>query len=161
MDDQHRSAQSDPVDEIEAAILTLLRRANDPRGNRQIYEMAGTDIERAGSVMLARVEELQPARLSDLAAAAGVEISTASRQVGRLVEQGYVVRANDPQDARASLHRLTPSGRDLRRRLKKAVRAWFEFALDDFDVADRATLAALLTRLVQRMVDDAAEPGAS
>lgn len=147
--------KTDPVAQIEDAIVTLLRRANDPRGNRQIYEMAGTDIERAGSVMLARLEELEPARLSDLALAAGLELSTASRQVARLVDQGYVERTPDPVDGRASLHRLTPAGRDLRKRLKKAVRAWFQHALSDFDEPDQAQLASLLERFVQSLV---AEP---
>jgi len=147
-------SEPDPVAQIEGAIVTLLRRANDPRGNRQIYDMAGTDIERAGSVMLARLEELQPARLSDLAVAAGLELSTASRQVARLVDQGYVERTPDPADGRAALHRLTPAGRDLRTRLKRAVRAWFQHALSDFDERDQARLATLLGRFVESLVAD-------
>lgn len=143
---------ADPVGQIETAVLALLRRANDPRGNRQINEMAGTDIERAGAVMLSRIDEMQPARLSDLAEAAGVEMSTASRQVARLVDQGYVLRTADPADARATLHRLTPTGRGLRGRLRKAVTAYFERALDDFEVQERAELGALLTRFVDGLL---------
>ena len=154
---------TDPVEEIEAAILLLMRRANDPRGNERIKQLAGTDLERAGAVMLARVEELEPARLSDLAAAAGVELSTASRQVARLVDQGYVAREVDPTDARASRHRLTDSGRDLRSRLKQAVRSWFELVLADFADDERQALGALLTRLVGGMAElsesPADEPG--
>ncbi len=145
------SQMADPVSQIEAAILLLLRRANDPRGNERIKQLAGTDLERAGAVMLARVEELEPARLSELAAAAGVEMSTASRQVARMVEQGYVAREPDPTDARASRHRLTPAGRELRGRLKEAVRSWFELALSDFNEEERAALGGLLARLVEGM----------
>ena len=144
-------SKSDPVAEIEVAILTLFRRANDPRGNRQIYEAAGTDLERAGSVMLGRIQELEPARLSDVAAAAGVDLSTASRQVARLVDQGYVERSPDPHDGRAVLHRLTPEGRELRARLHRAIRDWFEQCLTDFSDAEQVQLSELLGRFVTRL----------
>ncbi|MFV0318661.1 MAG: MarR family winged helix-turn-helix transcriptional regulator [Microthrixaceae bacterium] len=142
----------EPVRRIESAVLALLRQANDPRGNDKIYERAGSDIERAGSVMLARIEELQPARLSDLATAAGVKVSTASRQVARLVEQGYVTRTVDPLDARASLHRLTPAGRGLRGRLRRAVTSFFEEALTDLNEHETELLANLLSRFVDGLL---------
>ncbi|WCO65147.1 MarR family transcriptional regulator [Iamia majanohamensis] len=143
--------QDDAIATIEGALITLVRRANDPRGNREMHRTAGADIERAGAVMLARVEEHEPARLSVLADAAGVEVSTASRQVARLVEEGYVSREPDPDDRRASAHRLTPAGRDLRRRLAAARRAWLEGVLADFDADDVATFAHLLGRFVDEV----------
>jgi DNA-binding MarR family transcriptional regulator len=144
---------TDPAARIEAAVLALLRRANDPRGFQRIHELSGVDIERAGAVMLARIEELQPARLSELAEAAGVEVSTASRQVARLVEQGYVERAADPTDARAALHRLTPRGRRVRHKLRAAATSFFQRALVDFTEADQARLADLLGRFVEAVLD--------
>ena len=141
----------DDIARIEGALITLVRRANDPRGNREMHRAAGTDIERAGAVMLARVEELEPARLSVLAEAAGVDVSTASRQVARLVEEGHVTRDPDPDDGRASAHRLTPSGRDLRARLAAARRAWLEEVLDELDDDERAAFADLLGRFVDRI----------
>lgn len=141
----------DDLARIEGALITLVRRANDPRGNREMHRTAGSDIERAGAVMLARVEEHEPARLSVLAEAAGVDVSTASRQVARLVEEGYVARDPDPDDGRARAHRLTPAGRDLRGRLAAARIAWLEEVLRDFDDDDRATFALLLSRFVDRV----------
>lgn len=141
----------DAIARIEAALVTLVRRATDPRGNREINRSAGVDIERAGAVMLARIEELEPARLSDLAEAAGVDTSTASRQVARLVDEGYVDRGADPDDRRASAHRLTPAGRKVRQRLKAARREWFEDVLEDFDPGEREQLATLLERFVDHM----------
>ena len=124
---------TDAVARIEQSVLALLRRANDPRGNQRINELAGIDIERAGAVMLARVEELQPARLSLLAEAAGLDVSTASRQVARLVEQGYVERTSDPSDARAVLH-----------------------PLQGFSDEEREVLAGLLGRLVDGVLESSA-----
>lgn len=147
---------TDPVARIEHSVLALLRRANDPRGNQRINELAGVDIERAGAVMLSRIEELQPARLSLLAEAAGLDVSTASRQVARLVEQGYVERTSDPTDARAVLHRLSPAGAALRRRLRRAVRTFFDDALQGFSDDERDVLARLLERLVDGVLRSSA-----
>jgi DNA-binding MarR family transcriptional regulator len=142
---------SDTVARIEASLIALVRRANDPRGNKSINLAAGVDIDRAASVMLARVEELEPARLSDLAEAAGVETSTASRQVARLVDDGLVERSADPNDGRASAHRLTDAGRSTRSKLVVARRDWFDDVLADFDDAEREQFAGLLERFVERM----------
>lgn len=147
----------DAIARIETALVTLVRRANDPRGNRRINQAAGVDIERAGAVMLARVEELEPARLSDLAQAAGVDTSTASRQVARLVEDGLVERESDPDDRRASAHRLSPAGREVRQRLKQGRREWFDEVLSDFDAAERVQFASFLERFVDQMETE--EPG--
>lgn len=148
----------DAIARIEAALITLIRRATDPRANRDVNRAAGVDIERAGAVMLARVEELEPVRLSELAEAAGVDTSTASRQVARLVDDGLVVRGADPDDRRASAHRLSPSGREVRQRLNIARRAWFDDVLADFDPDERARFADLLERFVAHMQpDDATE----
>lgn len=146
--------QVDAIARIEAAIITLVRRATDPRGNRRINRLAGVDIERASSGMLARIEVLEPARLSDLAEAAGVDTSTASRQVARLVDDGLVERGVDPHDRRASAHRLSPAGRAVRQKLAIARRQWFEEVLTDFEARDRQQLAELLERFVERMEPD-------
>lgn len=153
----------DAIGRIEAALITLVRRATDPRGTRDINRAAGVDIERAGAVMLARVEELEPARLSELAEAAGVDTSTASRQVARLVDDGLVLRNPDPVDGRASAHRLSPAGREVRQRLNAARRAWFDEVMADFDATERLQFADLLERFVAHMqpgdADASDQPG--
>lgn len=151
----------DDIARIEAALIALVRRANDPRGNRRIQQAAGTDLERAGSVMLARVAEHEPARLSVLAEAAGVEMSTASRQVARLVDEGHVVRTTDPDDGRALAHRLSPAGRQLRARILAARRDWLETLLEDFDGAERTAFAGLLDRFVDAMDQESTSEPAS
>lgn len=138
----------DDVGRIEDSLVTLVRRANDPRGNRQINEVAGVEVDRASAVMLARISELEPARVSVLARAAGVDLSTASRQVGRLVDDGLVERATDPTDRRASTHRLTASGRALHRRLAEGRRVVIGAALDGFSAVERTQFATLLERFV-------------
>jgi DNA-binding MarR family transcriptional regulator len=50
------------------------------------------------------------ARVSDLAAGAGVDISVASRQVSVLEDQGLVQKATDPADGRSHLVQVTATG---------------------------------------------------
>lgn len=54
-----------------------------------------------------------PLRNQDLAAALGVHASTFSRTADRLVSAGWVRRAENPDNRRETLIRLTPSGRKL------------------------------------------------
>lgn len=138
---------------VEQALIRLVRRATDPRGNATINERAGISLERSESTLLVRIDELEPARISDLAEAIGIDASTASRQVARLVEREYVVREPDERDGRASAHRLTPEGRDVHRRLAAARREWMHEVLADFTPAERAQLADLFDRFVDRLLE--------
>jgi DNA-binding MarR family transcriptional regulator len=137
---------------VEQALLDLVRRVNDPRGNASLRAKSGIDLERAGTVLLSRIDELGPARLSEVAAAAGVEISTASRPVARLVEQGYVARDNDPADGRACLLRCTPDGAAVMTRWRAARHEWLREVLDDFDDDERERFADLFERFVARVL---------
>ncbi len=141
-----------PEARIEEALIQLVRRANDPRGNASLKARARIDLDRAASTLLFRIEELGPARLSDVAVAAGVEISTASRPVARLVEQGYVERRVDPDDGRAALLTCTTEGRAVVERLRVARREWLRDVLADFDAAEQTRFADLFERFVDRVV---------
>ncbi|MDY7101552.1 MAG: MarR family transcriptional regulator [Actinomycetota bacterium] len=142
---------TDPLAQIDRALVLLVRKATDPRGNRRINELAGADIERAGAAMLVRVSESEPARLSELARAAGVDISTASRQVAALVDAGFVRRRDDPTDRRAHLHELTDDGRALRERLGDARRRWIADMVAGLSDEERRVLGALLERVTEPM----------
>lgn len=137
---------------IEQALIDLVRRVNDPRGNASLKAKSGIDLERAATVLLTRIDELGPARLSEVAAAAGVEISTASRPVARLVEQGYVARETDPADGRACLLRCTPAGAAVMARWRAARHEWLREVLDDFDADERDQFADLFERFVARVL---------
>lgn len=138
---------------VEEALIRLVRRATDPRGNATINERAGVNLERSESTLLIRINELEPARISDLADALGVDSSTASRQVARLVERDFVTRSPDERDGRASTLRLTPEGRAVHRRLAAARREWMHEILDDFTPTERTRLADLFERFVDRLLE--------
>src|SRR5688572_21605599 len=60
-----------------------------------------------------------PSGLNELAAELYLDKSTASRVVATLRRKGYVSRAAHPEDGRAIVLRVTPSGRRLHDRIRK------------------------------------------
>ncbi|MEU9335504.1 MarR family winged helix-turn-helix transcriptional regulator [Streptomyces sp. NPDC048290] len=64
---------------------------------------------------LSVLDEVSPVRIGELAARTGITLSTASRMVDLLVAAGWVGRAPDPKDQRASLLSLTGAGRSVLR----------------------------------------------
>lgn len=143
--------------ELERALTRLIRRAFLPTAGEATRREAGVHLERAAYVTLVRVTQLDGGRLSDIAAALGVEVSTASRHVKRLVDEGYVEATTDPDDARARRYLPTPSGEAALCRVRQTRRTHLAEMLEDWDPADVDTLAVGLDRLVDTF--EAAERG--
>lgn len=134
--------------DIERALTRLIRRGNQPRVHERLAARAGVSLDRAAYAALGRVHEAGPLRLSELAARMGVDASTASRQVQQLERTGLVGRVGDPADRRASLLELTAEGDRVLARMRQARRDSLAQVLEGWSRADRRTLAAVLTRLV-------------
>jgi DNA-binding MarR family transcriptional regulator len=134
--------------DIERALTRLIRRGNQPRVHERLAARAGVSLDRAAYAALGRVHEAGPLRLSELAARMGVDASTASRQVQQLERTGLVGRVGDPADRRASLLELTAEGDRVLARMRQARRESLARVLSGWSRADRRTLAAVLTRLV-------------
>ena len=92
-----------------AGELTLLLRVMK---DLHAYALEQTHLpcELAGAVVLARLEALGPVRLTELAAALGLDPSSVSRQVTALEKEGLVAREKDPTDQRALHLVLTERG---------------------------------------------------
>jgi DNA-binding MarR family transcriptional regulator len=101
---------------------------------------ASLDVPMAQTRLLALVEELEPARISTLAAADHTSQPTMSTQVQRLEAEGWAGRVADPADARASLVSLSAAGRAA---LGRARRARLEALSPAFDQLDASALARL------------------
>jgi DNA-binding MarR family transcriptional regulator len=99
--------------------------------------------------VLAVLASLGQARSVRVAAALGLEPSTITRLVDRLVTAGHVTRVMDPGNRSAVILELTGTGR----RLVSEVAAWREAELRRLllllDAADRAALTAAMRRLVE------------
>lgn len=144
-------AATDPHVALEHALTRFVRRAFLPTVGEATRRRAGVNLERAAYVTLARVAALGEARLSDLAASMGLDVSTASRHAKRLVEDGYVEVAPDPDDARARRYAPTAAGRDALRRVRDARIAHLQRILHDWDAHDLHTLADGLERVVDAL----------
>ncbi len=92
----------------QSAANDLLRAA--ARLNRWASQAAAFDIPYAQARLIALIDELQPVRISALAEADHSSQPTVTTQVQRIEQAGWVRRDTDPEDARATLVRLTPEG---------------------------------------------------
>lgn len=148
---------------IERALTILRRWGNLPR-IRERYEavMGSTPIDKASYRLLVRLDEQGPARLSDLAERVGVDLSTASRQMHALEAAGFVAREAVEEDRRASLLRVTMSGKQMVERILDARRTVITELLAGWSPDERDELARVLGRLADDIVAFGcrpAEPG--
>ncbi len=110
----------------------------------------------AAARLLSLIEELQPVRVSTLAQADQTSQPTMTTHVQRLEQTGLVSRGPDPDDARATLVRLTDEGSaklaDVRRRRAAVLTPY----LAQMSETDRRRLAAAQAALVDLL--DRVEP---
>jgi DNA-binding MarR family transcriptional regulator len=127
----------------EEAVIMLLMQAG-----RRLRTRHHEDAVDPSSFPLAKqLLHSESMRVSDLATCVELDASTVSRQIKQLEDKGIVERTADPADGRASLVRLTESGRELlvatfRRRFER-----IKAVLEPWSEPDRTRLQSLLTRL--------------
>ncbi|GIH20832.1 MarR family winged helix-turn-helix transcriptional regulator [Rugosimonospora africana] len=103
----HWSAQAaDALDLIEVQSAVLVRNFELLRRRADLYG----DLDRAGYLLLRVLEAIGPADINTLAAAIGLDPSTAGRQVAAMQQAGLIDRAADPADRRRSIITPTPGG---------------------------------------------------
>lgn len=140
-------------DEVLAALASIVRttrRQVDPHLDQ-------------GQHWLLRTLHLQPGqRATGLAESSGLDPSTVSRHLRQLEDDGRVRREADPIDRRAQLLYLTPEGEATVAESLARRRRLLLDRLYQWDPADVAQLARLLTRLADDLLapgpDAAAEP---
>jgi YD repeat-containing protein len=141
-----------------AADLAALGRAFEEitawlRRSRPASEVSAT-----GLSLLDRLDTGGALRVTDLATLEGVTQPAATALVNRLADQGWVGRAADPTDGRASLVSITDAGRQRlqQHRDERSQRIAERLAL--LDAADQAALRAALPALRHLPAAPAARP---
>ena len=136
--------------DLVVSLLTVARRlrARLPEGR----------IDPAMMIVLHHVQVGGPLRVSGLAEALGLDISTASRHVRQLEASGHLDRTGDPDDRRAFQVRLTRRGRAALDQAMRARAGVVDRATADWPDEDRAALTTLMTRLAESLDRLAAEP---
>jgi DNA-binding MarR family transcriptional regulator len=98
--------------------------------------------------LLRRIQEEGPLSLGELARRTEMDPAATGRQIRQLEDEGFVQRGPSAEDGRVTVVRVTPAGREARRRIGEVVGSHMEGVLATWSAPDRADLARLLTRLV-------------
>jgi DNA-binding MarR family transcriptional regulator len=107
--------------------------------------------------MLALLEHEGQTRISALAATAGLSQPAMTGLVGRLHEEGVVMRFSDPYDGRATLGRYhSPSGRERRAQVERVARDRVIELLDTLPLEDQVTLG-LAMRVASPLIERLAQ----
>ena len=145
-------AKGDDLRRIERSLQTLVRLNASRRIHAQRSAAAGIFISQPGYALLSRIDERGPVRLSDLGKLVHMDPATVGRQVRQLEQDGLVASKNDPNDARVTLARITPKGRDVHQRMLKVTQEHISDVMDGWEPGDRVQLARLLARLMDDMM---------
>src|SRR6476659_8114806 len=126
------------VDQVENALIPLVRYLSSPRTWRQIAGSAEIPLDRARYLVLRAVAESEPVRTTALAEQVGVDPSTMSRHVSILEQAGLVERTADPDDGRARTLSLTSAARTVREKVRAARHDLITDVLGDWEDRDRS-----------------------
>jgi DNA-binding MarR family transcriptional regulator len=135
-------------DHINEAITAVARFANSRQLAAVHSAHTGLDLSLSAIGILHQLEAGEPLRPSALAKRLQIALPPLSRQVGALIDGGFVRRTPDDRDGRASLLAITPTGEEALRMFAAANRALLDKALAGWTDAALASLAAQMQRLV-------------
>ena len=139
---------SDDVAGAEQALERLFRLTVRRRMYSRQSAAVGAVVTRAGYAVLRSVDRAGQLSMSELARECSMDPAAAGRQVRALEDDGLVARSTDADDARVTVVRLTPEGAAVYRRIVEVRTAHLEEVLSGWSKKDRATLTALVDRLV-------------
>ncbi|MHB8189492.1 MAG: MarR family winged helix-turn-helix transcriptional regulator [Ferrimicrobium sp.] len=137
------TASTPPAEALDSTMFRLgqeLRRLRVSIGDDSAYAI-GTSFWQ-----LTLLHDRGKLRVSEIATALNLDISTVSRQLKSLSTQGLIERIADESDARAAFIALTPDGRKVLHTLAKRRRCLIEAALSTWDSDDSDALMGLLAR---------------
>ncbi|MCG5458659.1 MarR family transcriptional regulator [Micromonospora sp. PSH03] len=110
-------------------------------------------LDRAAYVILRDLADAGPQNVSALAARLNLDGSTVTRQVSALQRDGLITRTPDPSDGRGTVISPTPAGLQRMAAVQAARTRLYGDMLADWTPEDRSTLAALLGRLNQALIN--------
>lgn len=139
------------VGEIQQAVGTIVAWSTRNDVYQETMRRAKCGLPQGSVLLLARLATSEPIRLSELAAAFGVDNSTLTPQAQRLERGGLIARKPDPRDRRAALLHITRAGRAALARLQRTRAEMFDEILAGWTDRDRARAARVLTRLAEQL----------
>ncbi|UFU02582.1 MarR family winged helix-turn-helix transcriptional regulator [Ruania suaedae] len=165
--ESHPAAGSAELAAAEAQVTAFWRRARYT--SRSLASQVHPQLDASGYTVLATIDDLQApgtdgepgsgVRAQELTERLALHKSRLSRVITELEGLGLLERTVDPQDARARLLRLTPSGAESLREARRRRRAVFSARLARWSPADLGELARLLGRLNEDLRPEGAGGG--
>lgn len=141
-------ARLDDLQRVEKAIVRIARIGGGREAARNRAERSGVHLSRPAVSLISSLHASGPVRLSHLADLADLEAPLVSREIARLCECGYVKRAADPTDGRASIVELSAKGRKAYSAYRKATDEIVVEAFAGWKASEIRTLADYLERVV-------------
>lgn len=132
---------------VEDALRVVLRLGRLPRVQEQLAARAGVSIDPAAYPVLGRIAQDGPIRMTNVATSLALDLSTVSRHVQHLQEAGFIKRAADAQDRRASVLTVSREGKRAFDRLREAGRESLGAALAGWSHSELDDLSDMLGRL--------------
>lgn len=137
--------QLELADQLAGQLFRLIRTVE--RTKAQVAAARGDGLERACFALLVELVERGPRRTTALAEAVFADPSTVSRQVGQLVQLGFVERQADPDDGRASRLAATERGTAHLAESRARRNEWLAAVLTGWSHEDTTQLVHLMDRL--------------
>jgi DNA-binding MarR family transcriptional regulator len=153
------SGVSADVAELDRALTRIAYLLTRNRRNGLTTTAAAVPLDRAAVTVLLELADSGAMRPGELAARLEVEAPHVTRQVQRLEKAGYADRGADPDDRRAQLIQLTPSGAAAAGRIREVGRSGMQAALAHWSPDTLHQFATLFNRMVDDFLAYDAEQG--
>ncbi len=141
-------ARLDDLQRVEKAIVRISRIGAGREAARNRAERSGVHLSRPAINLISALHASGPTRLSRLSDLTDLEAPLVSREIARLCEGGYVKRAADPTDGRATIVELSAKGRKAYTSYRQATDDIVVEAFSTWKAAELRTLADYLERVV-------------
>jgi DNA-binding MarR family transcriptional regulator len=137
----------DVADGLEQAAILIVRHLSDR-----------AELNLTALLTLGTLDQEGPARVTTLAAAAGIGQPSMTQMIQRLERQGLVTRVDDPEDGRVAVVSLSGAGRALRADHRRARRDRLATLLAALPAEDEAALNLAMRvalPIIRRLIDQA------
>jgi DNA-binding MarR family transcriptional regulator len=133
---------------LEEAVRGFIKIMKRPQHWAQVAERSGVDLDRPSAAILHTLiaHEPQRLRIQDVAVQLGIEPPSVTRKTQILEEMGYLRRATNDADRRATSLEVTAAGRKLSDKLMKAHHQIMSDALATWPDTDRHQFVTLFNR---------------
>ena len=139
--------QADLLDRLMSDIARIF-------GMKEMEKVVDVDLNFHQLEVLRQIYLLKEPMMSQLGEACGIQLSTLTRIVDKLVQKNFVTRKFDPSDRRVIRVTLTPYGDEVVRKVEKTKKEKIVSVLKYFSHSEREKFLQMLQVLHQRICNE-------